>query len=820
MNLIKFGLSLLSLLTLLFVLSRSWIVGQDKEASALPPLGPFLAPHTGFWQNAEGELPKLNSRLDDKKLAGPVSVYYDERLVPHIFALTLGDAYFAQGYVTASLRLWQMEFQTHAAAGRLSEFLASTPKRAEALLKYDRKQRQSGLPRAAKANVEHWKKDSLHFALLQRYADGVNAYINSLSYSDYPLEYKLLHYRPEVWTVEKTALLLKSMAQTLTGKDEDFALSQAYAFLGKTNFETLYPNYFGEQSPIILDSTRLDFEPIIKLKSQEASWPENMPEPHFPSPFEPAKTGLGSNNWAISPDKTAQGKAILCNDPHLKLNLPSIWFEIQIQTPLFNAYGASLPGAPGIISGFNDHIAWGITNVSHDVRDWYAINWTDASKQSYRFDNSQRQAQHLLDTIKIRNQAPFIDTIIWTHLGPIAQQQQGKDYALRWTAHDPGSEHLTFILLNRGRNYEDYLQAISHFGCPAQNMIFAANNGDIALWTQGKLPLRRPEQGRFVQDGSLSTNEWQGFIPQGHIPHEYNPKKGFVASANQHSIQPDKYPYPYYGYFEEYRGRYLNQKLSSLNKITIEDMKALQNDNFSQRGKDFLPLMEKYLRRAELNKNELEIWAKLENWDFHYQAESQAPVIFESWFEQLEKELYDEWFPKNPEQAPLRYPYEWTTLNLLKRDTLNPVWDKQSTDTLVENHRKIVTLAFKAACDSLQTKFGMEIPTWVKFRATSVEHLAQIPAFGFFNIQNGGDGSALNAMTPRNGPSWRMIVQLDAKEPQALGVYPGGQSGNPGSKFYANMLATWEKGEYFQLQRWPNPEAAASKALFQQILQN
>jgi penicillin amidase len=613
------------------------------------------------------------------------------------------------------------------------------------------------------------------------------------------------------------------MAETLTGQDDDFALTQLYALLGKEKFQVLYPSYFPEQSPIILDTMRI--EPILPLQDQEPMLPFFGPGKDSslgyqgPQPF-PTEKGIGSNNWAVAPSKTANKKAILCNDPHLKLNLPSIWFEVQLVTPSFNAYGASLPGAPGIISGFNEHVAWGVTNVSHDVRDWYQIQWKDASKKEYLFDGSYRKADHRYDTIRIRGQAPFVDTIIFTHWGPIAHSEKGNDYALRWSAHDPSNEALTFVLLNQAKNYQDYQKAISHFACPAQNIVFAAKDGDIALWTQGKLPLRRPQQGKFVQDGSKSSNAWQGFIPQEHIPHEHNPKKGFVGSANQHSINPQLYPYPYYGYFEEYRGRYLNQKLASMSNISIEDMKKLQNDDYSYKGKDFLPLLMKYLQRAQLEKDHLEILALVDKWDYLYDKNAQAPTIFEHWYNELEMALYDELMQPNDTGGlvPLRpFPYEWTTLNLLKRDTLNPIWDVKVTPDTLENIRHIVTLAFKNACKTLLDNPQKAVKKWGEEKASSVQHLAQINPFSFFYLDNGGHGSALNAMTSRNGPSWRMIVEL-GEVPKGLGVYPGGQSGNPGSPFYSNLLAAWTAGEYFDLLFWKKPEEAKDQALFHQYI--
>ena len=827
MPLIKFVLALLATWGLIYVFNKTWIVEKDGKQTQTPRFGAFLSPSTGFWQNAEGKMPQLPASLQGRALSAPVKILYDDRFVPHIFAANTKDAYFAQGYATAALRLWQMEFQTHAAAGRLSELIGHTTPQ---VMDLDLQTRRSGLPRAAAKAVEEWKKDTATYALLESYSDGVNAYISSLSPSEYPIEYKLLDYAPERWSTYKSSLLLKFMARDLTGRDEDFHTTNAYYLLGATLYGKLYPEYFPEQSPIVGDSLwaftptipslmlrRDTIRPAAALNPRVDSAIGALGEP-LRAPFEQPDRGLGSNNWAVAPAKTAGGKAILCNDPHLRLSLPSIWFEIQIHTPEFNVYGASLPGSPGVISGFNEHVAWGVTNVSHDVRDWYLIQWKDATRQEYLCDSAYRKAEHIIDTIHIRGGGIRLDTLIYTHWGPVAHSQNGMDFALRWTAHLPTLEPLTFLGLNKAKNYADYRAAIQHFACPAQNIVFASTSGDIAITVQGKLPLRRAYQGKLIQDGSSTAQAWSEFIPQEHLPHEYNPAKGFVGSANQHSTNPT-YPYYYFGYFEEHRGRYLNQQLAQMKAIKVEDMMRLQTDNYSIRARDFQTLFLRFLRRGELNKDQLELLARLEKWNFQYNATEIAPVIFEAWFKQVYHEMYDEIADINQTNAltdktKVYYPEEWHLMQLLKRDTLNAIIDQKRTPERVETLADIVTMSFKGAAAELGSIDT--IANWRNKKSTNILHLARLAPFSFMNIDVGGDGSALNAMTPTNGPSWRMVVELGGK---AYGIYPGGQSGNVGSPFYASMLDKWTKGEYYELLFLSKADAApAEKILFQQEL--
>ena len=816
MNFFKFFIAFFSTFLLIYLCNKTWIIKStdaQKSDTQTPRFGAFLSPSTGFWQNAEGALPSLKSNIANDKLKGKVSISYDERLVPHIFAENTHDAFFAQGYVTASLRLWQMEFQTHVAAGRLSEIIGNT---IPASINMDLEIRRSGLPRAAKAAAELWKTDTTLYSLLESYTAGVNAYIASLHVGNYPLEYKLLDYAPEPWSIYKTALLLKYLAKDLTSRDEDFHATNAYQLLGKEVFNKLYPEYFPEQSPIIQD-TVWAFENVnIDLKKDTNITPILLSENNFYEyPFTQPAKHLGSNNWAVSAQKTKHKKPILCNDPHLLLSFPSIWFELQIHTPEFNVYGVSLPGAPAIISGFNENVAWGVTNVAHDVRDWYEIQWKDANKKEYLLDGKYVAAEYIYDTLFIKGSSVLVDTLIYTHWGPIAHKQNGKDLALRWIANLPSWEPLTFIGLNKAKNYADYKAAIAHYACPAQNIVFADIHGDIAITAQGKLPIRKANQGKFIQAGNSTALAWSEFIPQSHLPQEYNPTKGFVGSANQHTTNPS-YPYYYYGYFEEYRGRHLNEKLAAMSNITVEDMMLLQNDNYSVRGRDFMPLLMKYLRRGELSKDELELLVVVQQWNYIYDKDSIAPSIFETWMQQLSHTVYDEILAANAKaqynkKNEILLPEEWTLLHLLKRDTLNPIFDILETKDTVETIHQTVTESFRRTCKVLGKV--TELKTWRDYKATNIMHLARIQPFSKKNMDVSGHGSALNAMTPTNGPSWRMIVELGGK---AYGVYPGGQSGNIGSRFYNSMLEKWSNGQYYELQVFKTKEESMQNSLFQQ----
>ncbi|MEN9525856.1 MAG: hypothetical protein RLZZ256_1240, partial [Bacteroidota bacterium] len=237
-------------------------------------------------------------------------------------------------------------------------------------------------------------------------------------------------------------------------------------------------------------------------------------EKHAPDPSN------GSNNWVLAGSKTRSGAPILCNDPHLELSLPSIWYEMQLQGPNSNVYGVSLPGSPYVIIGFNDSIAWGVTNSQRDVKDYYRIKFKDDSRTEYWFDGQWRKSKIRIEAIEVKGKGTIYDTVAYTIMGPVMFDAsftdtlaKGENLAVRWTGHDASNEGRTFYQLNRAKNYDEYEAAIQHFACPGQNFVFASKTGDIAIWQQGKFPARWPDQGLYIMPGEDSTFFWQGYIP-------------------------------------------------------------------------------------------------------------------------------------------------------------------------------------------------------------------------------------------------------------------------------------------------------------------
>ncbi|GAA4838818.1 penicillin acylase family protein [Algivirga pacifica] len=788
----KYYLGLMSSL-----LSIGLIAVLNTKIGVVPPLGKFLDPFNGFWQNAKEKNIAVDENIAHQQLKGKGTVLYDSLLIPHIYAENDLDAYFLQGYVTASNRLWQMELQTHAAAGRLSEILGKNEK----VLGMDREMRRKGMGFGAENFLRQLKKNPEALAVTEAYRNGINAYINSLSYADLPIEYKLLDYRPEPWTLLKSAYLLKYMAESLSSWDADFEYSNALALLGRNTFDLLYPDMLKMQDPIVNGTTPWDFQIAAAQK------PNNV------TPLLTHKKDLntkpdpdnGSNNWAVSGARTQSGHPMLANDPHLGLNAPSIWYEIHITSPEQNVMGASLPGAPGVISGFNENIAWGVTNARRDVVDWYKVTFKDSTKNEYLLDGKWVKAEKRIETIKVRGEEAFIDTVTYTQWGPVMYDEtfgthkEKQNYAMRWVAHDPTEEVVAIYHLNRAKNYADYRNAIKYFSCPAQNFVFAANDGDIALTVQGRFPLKWEEQGKFVMDGSRSDMAWQGFIPAEHNIYTRNPERGFVSSANQHPVD-DSYPYYHFdAHYEYYRNRRINDQLGQMQNANHETIEGLLNDNYNLMAKEALEVIIKYIPEEALNGHEKIALQSLKDWDHFNDAKKIAPVYFEQWWRILYPMIWDE-MAKDQDISYIK-PNKTVTIKLMAEQPNLSLFDIQETPEK-ETVQDVVLKSFQQAVKEVNDWKGKQEgeKDWAAFKSTTVQHLSRVlKPFNITGIRNGGNRGVVNATSEKHGPSWRMIVELDPKGTKAWAAYPGGQSGNPGSPFYDQQINRWEACDLYPL---------------------
>lgn len=804
----KYFKLLLSLLTTLAL-----IVALNSKIGQIPPFGKFLNPFTGFWQNAESVTAWKDDEAKLDGLKEEVKVYFDDRLVPHVFAKNDEDLYYMQGYITAKFRLWQMEVQTHNAAGRVCEVVG------EKALENDRLQRRIGMQYGAEAAQEYIAKDPESKKLIDAYCHGVNTYIKNLKAKDYPLEYKLLNYKPEEWQPIKVALLLKNMANMLSVYEYDIENTNFIAKFGEENFRKLYPDYWAGDDPIVPVGTKWNTGQQTTDNGQQKAEIRKQPSEMYANVLQKPDEINGSNNWAVNGTKTKSGKPILCNDPHLQLSLPSIWYEMHLVSPSMNVYGATLPGSPAVIIGFNDSISWGVTNAGRDVRDWYKLKFKDDTRNEYEYNGKWLKTEMRVEHYKVRGAKEFNDTVRYTRFGPVVFDENfgvaenKKFLAMRWTAHLPSNEFKTFYLMNQGKNYTDYTNALKTYTCPAQNFVFASRSGDVAIKEQGRFPIRNKatEQGKFVSDGTTDKDEWTDFIPSEANPLSVNPERGFVSSANQH---PTDSTYPYYypgvGVYEQFRNRRINKILTEGKEIDVDFMKKMQNDNYNLFAQEALPVMLNCLDMSQINSAFQPAIEKMKAWDYYNNPDSKAAVYFEEWWMTLREWLWDEMLDPND---PMKRPNQVVTIQLLQTDSTSQFYDIKTTRQK-ENRNETVTYSFQLAMQNIMAKYHHpdSVTDWGTHKATRVAHLAKQDAFSSLNVYNGGNLGIINATNGTHGPSWRMIV--DEGSMKGYVVYPGGQSGNPGSKYYDNMVATWAKGEYFETNFVAKPEDLGAKRLF------
>ncbi|MGB8192544.1 MAG: penicillin acylase family protein, partial [Chitinophagaceae bacterium] len=579
--------------------------------------------------------------------------------------------------------------------------------------------------------------------------------------------------------------------------------SNAKSIFSKTDFDLIYPTIQDSVDPIVpkgtvFEAAGLKVSPPRQVDSLYYAWKDTAsitstkPDPDN-----------GSNNWAVSGSKTKSGRPILCNDPHLSLNLPSLWFEMQIHTPQFNAYGASFPGSPCIIIGFNDSCAWGFTNGMRDVRDYYEIQFQDDTRNAYRFNNEWKKTDWRVEVVKTKGRADLNDSVAYTLFGPVMYDASftgnglatgNGQYAVRWKAHDPSNELKFFYSLNHIKNYSEFYNAIQNMKTPGQNCLFASKADSIAIWTQGAWPAKWYRQGDFIMPGIDSSFMWQGTIDEKETPHMVQPERGFVSSANQLPVD-NTYPYYLGGSYPPYRGLIINRYLKSMSDIDPAAMQKLQTENYNVFAEMARPVLLKNIDEASLNTDEKKYLDIFKSWNLRNDPAEKGITVFSNWFDSLETSVWRDEIRQT--KLPMKWPDESTLLEGMLRDSLFKFIDNIHTpDT--ERLPQVVTDAFRKCVPALKEIELNDRLEWAKFKASGVRHLLRLAPFSRLRLPVGGGTHIINATKDYHGPSWRMIVHL-TDETEAYAVYPGGQSGNPGSKFYDSFIDTWADGKYYRL---------------------
>jgi penicillin amidase len=760
----------------------------------------------GVWAAAGNAIMPRNATVRIPRLDGPVDVRYDERGVPHIFATTEEDAYRALGYVVARDRLFQLDIQTRAASGRLTELVGPSA------LEMDESPRQMGMSRAAERKFAALDPKGESRRIMDAYAVGVNAYIDALTPAQYPIEYKLLNARPERWHSINSVHLLNRMGWTLAAGDPDHTLARAAAMVGVRAAESVFPVHTPIQEPIqpeprwtaprhrfvtivppgAPDSAAIELSSLYRLFQSDDLGAESS-------------KSFASNNWAVAPARTKDGYALLAGDPHLELTLPSIWYEVHLVVPgKLDVYGVTIPGAPGIVIGFNRDISWTFTNTSADVMDFYRETVDDSINPArYMVDGEWRVLTERVEQYRDQDGTVIhTDTVRYTHRGPMTLDH-GRWTSMRWTVLEPSDEMQALYDASHARNAQEFEDGIArNFWAPAQNMLVADRAGSIAIRSTGHFPIRsgygNPEA---ILDGSTTVSDWRGFWPIDRYPQSFNPKQGFLASANQEPTTPAA-QYGYLGTdngYEVWRALRINQLLRANSQVTPEDMIRWQTDPASVRADMFVP----YFLAAARSKAATgggsgaldSAAALLSEWDRTYSLDNQRAVLFETAMQELSDRTWDELTRDGQRVATP----STAVLAELMAQPWNAWWDDHRTADIVEDRDAVLMESLVAAYDTVVNNHGAPDAggwRWDHLRFANIYHLLHIPAFSALRIPVPGGVGTLSPSSGSGhyGPSWRMVVQM-GPEVHGWGTFPGGQSGNPFSPRYSDHLAFWKRGE-------------------------
>ena len=799
------------LLTLLpaAVLLAVLLTGSLRRLGPLPPLGPFLDPANGVWAvAAAAAAPPGTERVALPTLTHPVQVVVDDRGVPHIFAATEEDGYRVMGYLVARDRLFQLELQTRAGEGTLTELLGSR------LLGGDRQTRALGLPWGAERIFAAMDTSPRSTRAVRAYAEGVNSWIDGLRPRDLPLEYRLLGAWPRRWQPRHSAYLYARMGLTLASEDPATPRLAVQALVGAEAAQALVPLNNPIQEPIQPNGHPGPRYAFVRVPGpgapdSAAALAVDLRQTMLAAVRPEDRDALGSNNWAVSPARTRDGYALLSGDPHLELTLPSIWYEAHLIVPgQVDVAGVSLPGAPGIVIGFNREVAWSLTNTGGDVMDLYRETVDDtANPVKYRLDGVWRPLVMRTEVYRDpKGRTIATDTVRYSHRGPMTRRQ-GEWVSLRWTVHEAGRESDLFLRAARSRTASEWLDVMKDYVAPTQNGLVADRRGSIGIRSAGWYPVR-PSGGRgdLIFDGSTSASDWTGMLPVEAYPFSLNPAQGFLASNNQQPVDPTVNP-AYLGgnWYAPWRALHINQLLRADSQVTPEAMRHYQTDPGSARADAFVPLLldaahavdsagqgDATLRRAA---------ALLGEWDRRYLPENRRAILFELTMQQAVRLLFDELV--RPGSAgdgarPVVFPDGATVLGLF-RDPMNAWWDSRRTPDHVEHRDEILAASLRAALDTALARHGDPDGqgwTWGTVRTANIYHLLRLPSLSALKLPVRSGPSTLAPLDESgvHGASWRMVVQL-GPEVHAWATYPGGQSGNPASPLYMDRIATWVKGE-------------------------
>ena len=800
---------------------------------------------------ASKSFPQIDGDIHLKGLDGSVDVYRDKMGIPHIYATTLHDLFFAQGFVHAQDRFWQMDAWRHIGSGTLSEMFGSSQVETDSFL------RTLGWREVAQAEWDGMGPESK--AILEAYSDGVNAYLKDHSSTSLSLEYAVLgllspDYKVEPWTPVNTLTWGKAMAWDLRGNmDEEIERAVLLKTLTHQQVDQLFPPYPSDH-PIIVNKIG-NGTPVTNINDS------NMEAAEIPTADLNAiqknvsllnnalgrqGDGIGSNSWAVSGADTTTDLPILANDPHLGIQMPSIWYQVDMhclpkndQCP-YEMGGFSFAGVPGVIIGHNDNIAWGFTNTGPDVMDLFIEKVNTDNPDQYEADGKWVNFQTHTETLNVVGDKPVTITVRSTGHGPIISDTYGpiedkntdntsdfkpfKDQtgislpdhyaiALDWTALTPSSPFEAIWGFDKAQNWDDFRAAARNFHVPAQNLIYADTKGNIGYQMPGDVPIRKNGDGRFPEPGWTGEYDWTGFIPFDQLPYTFNPAEGYIVTANN-KIPPAGYPYFItadwdYGYRAN---RIVELIKAAPGKIDIPYIQKMQGDMYDANAAVLVPVLLKL--NGPFSGEQSAALDMLKNWDFQARSDSAAAAVFESFWRHLLQNTFNDDLPKDywPDGGS-----RWNEVmrNLIKNPS-DPFWDDKSTKDVVETEDDIMKKSLTDAVKEMDGMFGSDTTKWkwgTMHAATFQNQTLGETGIGLiddlFNrgpYPVGGSEAVIDATgwSIKDGyetnwlPSMRMIVDMSNLS-NSLTVHTTGESGHAYDRHYADMVPFWANIKYYPM---------------------
>jgi penicillin amidase len=793
---------------------------------------------TAYAQTQAASQTPASKTLTLAGLRAPVRVRRDERGIPHIEAANEADLYFAQGYATAADRLWQMDLLRRTARGELAEIFGRPA------LEEDKRRRIYGFAALSDALVS--RTSAATRAALEDYARGVNAYIETRGGKETPLpaEFQIIGYKPRPWRPADSLVIGKIFAETLSTTWPTDISRAMLADLPPARRAQLLPDsstldviVVGSDDARPLSPAKNGRKPAPKKRAGKAR-AANDGAARLPSPDERERAELlaevervtaltrisleraglymegraVSNNWVASGKRTASGKPLLANDPHLPASAPSIWHMAHLSAPGLHVAGVTVPGAPGVIIGHNEHIAWGMTNLDPDVQDLYLERFSADKKNFYETPAGLREAVVRREEIKVRKGLTDASTetvnfdVTETRHGPIILEREGKRYALRWTALDAErTEFDAFYRINRARDWKEFRDALNGYSGPTQNFVYADTAGHIGYYGAGRIPVRRSGDGSTPYDGATDAGEWTSFIPSDELPHVYDPPSGLIVTANSRVVGRN---YPHHLTHEwaaPYRTRRIHDLLNERRKLTAADYRAVQADVYSIGWASFARSAAQLLRGAlpsrgdtagqsnlDNDKRRAAAAASLEGWDGRVTADSRtAPLVAEMSIAFRRRILNDALG-----EARARS-FRWGSYELF----INRIVAERTAEWLPKefgSYGELMRACLDDAHAALSKRLGADetLWTWGRYSPARFAHpLAVVPFIGGrFTIEpipvNGSGWSAGATVNVGAGVSMRLIADVSDWDKTQQGIALG-VSGDPSSPHWSDQLADW-----------------------------